>query len=373
MLFGLNFLYYVNMKDVGNTTQPVHGRGAQLNPPNPFLRQHLVTEHIEGLDEELELDRRTEFFSENAKKIINRVDSPDIPSNFSMNPYQGCEHGCVYCYARNTHTYWGHSAGLDFEQKIIFKPEAPELLKRELSRKTWKPSAIMLSGNTDCYQPAERKLRITRGMLEVLLNFRHPVGIITKNRLLLRDLDLLQELAKHRLVHVYLSVTTLDEKLRRLLEPRTVTGMQRIDTVRKLREAGIPAGVMIAPVIPSLNSQEIPDIIQHAADAGALGAGMAFIRLNGEVSTIFCDWIQKHFPDRAEKVLNQIRACHGGSLSDVRFNTRMKGEGQIAESIKQLFRNSVRRFLSGREFEPFNLASFRIPAVQATGQLSFVF
>jgi DNA repair photolyase len=351
------------------TTSPNSGRGASINPKSKYLKSELVFEHPEGLDEAFDPLHPTTYLLEYPKKIVNRIDSPDIPTDYSVNPYQGCEHGCAYCYARNTHAYWGMSPGLDFEQKIIVKPEAPRLLEAELRKRNWKPAPIMLSGNTDCYQPAERHWKITRQLLEVALKFRNPVGIITKNKLVLRDLDLLQELAALELVHVYLSITSLDEKIRRMLEPRTVTGQQRLETVRRLRKAGIPAGIMLAPVIPGINAPEIPAILEVAAAAGALQAGMTIVRLNDAVADVFTAWVREAFPDRAEKVLNQIAACHGGSLSDSRFGMRMTGEGNIADSIRQLFRHSVRRFLSGRSMPAYNLGAFRVPEVRAQLQL----
>jgi DNA repair photolyase len=237
------------------------GRGAQFNTNNRFLKQRYVQEHIEVIDEPLLVNTKTQIFYETPKKIVNKVESPDIPMMYSMNPYQGCEHGCIYCYARNTHEYWGFSAGMDFEQKIIVKKNAPELLRKELMHKNWKPAPIMLSGNTDCYQPLERKLGITRRMLEVLLEFRHPVGVITKNNIILRDIDLLKQLAEKRLVHVMVSITSLKDDLRLLLEPRTVTAKNRLRVIETLSKEGIPVGVMTAPIIPGLNSDELPAII----------------------------------------------------------------------------------------------------------------
>ena len=349
------------MANDSNTVDFIKGRGSQINTKNKFLKQELVTEHIEGLDEELELNHTTEYFLEYPKKIINKVNSPDLSMQFSMNPYQGCEHGCIYCYARNTHAYWGLSAGIDFESKILVKPEAPRLLEEEFRKKSWKPLPIMLSGNTDCYQPAERKWKITRRMLEVLLKYKNPVGIISKNQLILRDIDLLKQLAELNLVHVMISITSLDESLRLKLEPRTATAKNRLKVVETLNANGIPAGVMVAPIIPGLNSHEIPAIVEAAANAGARGAGMTIVRLNDSVATIFTDWIRKAFPDRAEKVLNAIAACHGGQLNDSRFGKRMKGEGNEAEMINKLFKSSVKRFLDGRVFPEYDLTVFHRP------------
>ncbi len=337
------------------------GRGAQLNTANKFLKQEYVQEHIEALDEEFMGDERTKIFFEYPKKIVNKVESPDIPGMYSLNPYQGCEHGCIYCYARNAHQYWGFSAGLDFERKIIVKPDAPKLLREAFENKNWKPSPIMVSGNTDCYQPLERKFKLTRQMLEVFLEYRNPLGMITKNSLILRDIDLLSELAKHKLVHVMVSITSLKEDLRLVMEPRTASAKKRLNVLNQLSKAGVPCGVMTAPIIPGLNSMEIPSIIKQAADNGAVNAGYTMVRLNGSIGEIFTDWIQKNFPDRAEKVLHQIQECHGGQLNDSRFGTRIKGEGKIADAIKQMFVNSVKRYMKGRFSEELNTTDFRRP------------
>lgn len=343
------------------------GRGAQFNPQNRYKTAGYDTEASDGLDEPFVPDPETEFVIEKAAKILNKVSSPDIPLNYSMNPYQGCEHGCVYCYARNTHEYWGYSAGLDFERRIMVKENAAALLTKELDHPKWKPEPIMFSGNTDCYQPGEREKLITRQCLEVFLRYRHPVGLITKNSLILRDLDLLKALAELNLVHVFISVTTLDESLRRAMEPRTASGKRRIDTIRALAEAGIPTGVMIAPIIPGLNNQEIPAIMEAAADAGALAAGYTLVRLNGAVADIFAHWLQLNFPDRAEKVLNQIRSIHGGKLGDSRFGTRMQGEGPMAVSIHTLFQLAKKRLMAGRSMPKYDTSHFRRPD---KGQLS---
>jgi DNA repair photolyase len=337
------------------------GRGSQINTSNKFLKNRYVTEHDEGLDEPLMSDEKTQIFYEHPKKIINVVKSPDIPGMYSMNPYQGCEHGCIYCYARNTHEYWGYSAGLDFERKIIAKPNAPQLMEKQFMNKNWIVSPIMFSGNTDCYQPIERKLKITRQMLEVLIKFRHPAGMITKNSLILRDIDLLQELAKYNLVHVMVSITSLREDLRLKMEPRTATAKNRLKVIEQLTKAGIPTGVMTAPIIPGLNSDEIPQLIEAAANHGADCAGYTIVRLNGSIAEIFKDWIHKNFPDRAEKVLHHIADAHGGSLNDSRYGTRMRGEGNMIQSISQLFKMSVKKHLAGRKHVTFDLTAFRRP------------
>lgn len=337
------------------------GRGAQINTTNRFLKHTYTEEHLEMLDEQLLSDEKTQLFLEYPKKIVNTVKSPDIPLEYSMNPYQGCEHGCIYCYARNTHEYWGYSAGLDFERKIIAKPNAAQLLEKQLMNKNWRVAPIMFSGNTDCYQPMERKLKITRQMLEVLLKFRHPVGMITKNNLILRDIDILKELSALRLVHVMVSITSLREELRLKMEPRTVTAKNRLKVIEQLSKAGIPTGVMTAPIIPGLNSDEIPQLIEAAANHGAVVAGYTMVRLNGSIKDIFTDWIQKNFPDRADKVLHQIAEVHGGAVSDSRYGKRMRGEGQTAAAIHQLFKMAVKKHLSGRERVEYDLTAFRRP------------
>jgi DNA repair photolyase len=334
------------------------GRGAQVNTHNKFLKNKYVLEHIEGLDEPLLENTATQLFEETPKKIVSESNSPDLSHMYSINPYQGCEHGCIYCYARNTHEYYGFSAGLDFERKIIVKRNAPELLEQYFNKKNYQPVCILLSGNTDCYQPIERKLKITRSLLEVFLRYKNPVSIITKNNVILRDLDILSELGKMNLVHVNISITSLTEQLRQKLEPRTVTAAGRLAVIQKLAELGIPVRVMAAPIIPGLNSSEIPDIIKAAADKGALSAGFTIVRLNGSIAELFTDWIHKAFPDRAEKVLNMIKACHDGKLNDSDFGRRMSGEGNIAQSIHQLFRMAVTRFMAGREMPEFDYTLF---------------
>ena len=334
------------------------GRGAQSNPPNRFERNSVSQEHPEMADEPLLGTEKTEYIITHAKTIVNKVDSPDIGLNYSMNPYQGCEHGCVYCYARNTHEYWGYSAGLDFERKIIVKPDAAVLLQKQFRKPGWDPHPIMLSGNTDCYQPVERKLEITRKILEVCLKHRHPVGIITKNSLVLRDLDILKQMSERNLVQVMISITGLNEETRLLLEPRTATYKNRLNTVHSLSAAGIPVGVMVAPIIPGINSHEVSDILEQAAAHGARSAGMTIVRLNGAIGGIFKDWLQKCYPDRAEKVWNQVVECHGGTVNDSRFGTRMRGEGKIAESITALFRLARKRFMKDPSGFQFNLTDF---------------
>lgn len=335
------------------------GRGAQIKTQNKFLKQEYVTEHTEGLDEPLQSAPSTQVFYEHPKKVVNKVTSPDLGMMYSLNPYQGCEHGCIYCYARNTHEYWGFSAGIDFESKIIVKKNAPALLEKAIMHPDWEAVPISVSGNTDCYQPLERKLEITRGLLKIFARYRHPVGMITKNGLVLRDLDLLTDLAKDNLVHVYISITTLDEKLRSIMEPRTASATKRLKTVEGLAKAGVPVGIMNAPIIPGLNHHEIPQVLKAAADHGALSAGMTVVRLNGSIGNIFEDWLRKNFPDRFEKVWNQICDMHGGSVNDSQFGRRMTGEGPVADMIHQLFRTAQRKYFAGRAMPPIDLTKFR--------------
>ncbi|MEX2589909.1 MAG: PA0069 family radical SAM protein, partial [Chitinophagales bacterium] len=287
-----------------NKDNYIKGRGAQFNPHNRFEQLELCREHEEGIDLDPEYDTyATQVYVEHPKKIVNKVPSKDISLDYSMNPYQGCEHGCIYCYARNTHEYWGFSAGKDFESKIIVKENAVELLRKFLSRKKHIPKPIMLSGNTDCYQPLEKKYKLTRGLLQCLDEFRHPVGIITKNALVRRDIDVLQSLAKDDLVKVNISLTTLSNELHNKLEPRTASPTLRLKTIKELSNAGIPVGIMCAPVIPGLNDNEIPKILEAAAANGAESAGYTMLRLNGAVAGLFSDWIKKNYPNKADKVL----------------------------------------------------------------------
>ena len=335
------------------------GRGAQIKTENRFLTREYVTEHIEGLDEELFSSPATQLFYESPKKIVNKVTSPDLSMMYSLNPYQGCEHGCIYCYARNTHEYWGFNAGLDFESKIIVKKNAPWLLEKFILHPDWHAVPISVSGNTDCYQPLERKLSITRGILEVFARYRHPVGIITKNSLILRDLDLLTDLAKDNLVHVYISITTLNEDLRGVMEPRTASASKRLKTVSTLASAGVPVGIMNAPIIPGLNDHEIPNILKAASEAGARTAGMTIVRLNGSIGKIFEDWLRKNYPNQFDKVWNQISAAHGGNVNDSQFGRRMKGEGAYAEAIHQLFTSSRKKYFKDRSMPSYDLMKFR--------------
>ena len=276
-----------------------------------------------------------------------------------MNPYQGCEHGCIYCYARNTHEFWGYSAGLDFERKILYKKNTPELLEKKLKSTTWQAQNIMLSGNTDCYQPIEKKLKITRKLLHLFLKYKHPVSIITKNTLLLRDLDLLSALAKLHLIHINISITSLKEETRRILEPRTTSIKKRLKTVEILAANNIPVNVMMAPIIPAINSHEIFDLVKKVSELGANSAAYTIIRLNGAIGTIFIDWLKKTLPDRADKIIHQIEDCHGGQLNDSRFGKRMRGEGKIAEQVAMQFRLAKKRYLSTKSMPPLNYKLYK--------------
>jgi DNA repair photolyase len=337
----------------------INGRGAQINPVNPFLNREITTSHPEGIDEYDNNHPFTQVFYEQPKTIISRFESPDVPYGASINPYQGCEHGCVYCYARNSHEYWGFSSGLDFESKIIVKKNAASLLEKQFLGKSWQSHPIMLSGNTDCYQPLERKLKITRQLLQVFLKYRNPVSIITKNSLILRDIDLLTELAGLKLVHVMVSINSLDESLRRNLEPRTATFKKRLSVVTELSRAGIPVGVMIAPIIPGLNMHDIPAVVEAAAKAGAQKIGHTVLRLNGKVAEIFRNWMEAVYPEKVEKVWSHVQSLHGGQVNDSRFLKRMLGEGKMAEMVLQMLKISITRFMPGRDFPAFDLNQFR--------------
>ncbi|WP_057940076.1 PA0069 family radical SAM protein [Algoriphagus resistens] len=335
------------------------GRGSQIKTDNKFLRYRYVNEHIEGLDEPLIQSPQTKVYQEHSKTIVNKIESPDLGLMYSLNPYQGCEHGCSYCYARNTHEYYGFDAGLDFESKIIVKANAAQLLEKLFHKASWKPVPISVSGNTDCYQPLERKMELTRSLLKVFARYRHPVGMITKNSLILRDLDLLQDLAADKLVNVFISITSLDENIRRRMEPRTASAIKRLKTIEELSKAGVPVGVMCAPIIPGLTDHETPAILKAASDHGALSAGMTVVRLNGSIGPVFEDWIHKNFPDRAPKVLDQICSMHGGQLNDSQFGRRMRGEGKVAEMINLLFSASKKKYFAGKTMPEFNPSKFR--------------
>lgn len=352
--------------DEENQLDYLKGRGAQLNPHNHFLKNDYVQEHPEGIDNWEVSDHKTSFIFGQAKSIVNKVDSPDVGMAYSLNPYQGCEHGCTYCYARNSHEYWGFSAGLDFERKIIVKKDAPELFRKFLSKKGWDASIISLSGNTDCYQPAERKFKITRQLLQIALEHRQPIGMITKNSLVLRDVDLLKEMAKQHLCMVYVSINSLNEELRLKMEPRTTTARQRLKVVEELTKAGIPVGVMVAPLIPGLSDHEVPDILKAVAERGAVKAGYTIVRLNGAISGIFKDWLEKNYPDRFDKVWHLIQSCHGGQVNDSRFGNRMAGEGNIAQMIRDTFALHCRINKLNTATIKLDSSLFRVPKAQTS-------
>jgi DNA repair photolyase len=329
------------------------GRGTAENPPNRFER--LAYLPIIESPEDQDRAVNTHYLKDASRSLITFNDSPDVGFDASINPYRGCEHGCIYCYARPYHEYLGFSAGLDFETRILVKEDAPELLRAELSSPRWQPKVVAFSGVTDCYQPIERKLGLTRRCLEVLAEFRNPVVIVTKNHLVTRDIDLLKELASLNAAAVCVSVTTLDAQLVRVMEPRTSTPANRLEAIKALAEAGVPVRVLAAPIIPGLTDHEIPSIIQAGAEAGARHAGYVVLRLPHGVGELFEEWLEEHFPDRKKKVLNRIRDMRGGRLNDPNFGTRMRGEGVFAEQIKSMFELACRRF--GVEFSGVELST----------------
>ena len=340
----------------------LRGRGAPANPVGRFERLAIELEPLDTNDPE-DLDRparATEFFRDTSRSIITRNDSPDVGMEVSVNPYRGCEHGCIYCYARPYHEYLGLSAGVDFESRIFVKDNAPELLRAELMKKSWTPEVIAFSGVTDCYQPAERKFQLTRRCLEVLAEFRNPAAVITKNHLVTRDIDVFRVLAEHHAIHVMVSVTTLNDELANVMEPRAARPQRRLDAIRELSAAGIPVGVMVAPIIPGLTDHEAPAILKAAAAAGATTAGRTVVRLPHGVKDLFADWLAVHAPDRRDKVLNHIRDVRGGKLNESTFGTRMTGEGPIAESIHQMFDLHKRR-LGFKRGADLSIAAFRNP------------
>lgn len=325
------------------------GRGAQKQLKNRFLMHEYVQEHLEGIDEFDEEAPKSKYVPIFPKTIVNKVESPDVGMDYSINPYQGCEHGCIYCYARNSHEYWGYNPGLDFERVILYKENAPQLLEGHFQNPSWQPNTIVLSGNTDCYQPLEKKLKITRKMLQVFLKYKNPVGIITKNAMITRDLDIIRPLVEDQLFTAYFSLTTLDESVRRKLEPRTATAKQKLKAIKALANIGAEVGLMIGPVIPGLNDHEIPDIMKAAANAGAKKVNYTLVRLNGQIGALFEHWVQQAYPDRAEKILNQIKGAHGGQLNDSRYGMRMRGDGRMVQSIQRLFELSKAKYFPKRE------------------------
>lgn len=343
------------------------GRGANANPVNRF------TELVVQLDEaELtqdDLRTRTRYLDDTSRSVISTNTSPDIGFSASLNPYRGCEHGCSYCYARPTHEYLGLSAGLDFERVILVKRHAAQLLEEALRKPSWQPRTLMLSGVTDPYQPVERKLHITRACLQVLARFRNPVGLITKNALVARDIDVLTELAAWGGVRVTLSITTLNEELRAKLEPRTSTAANRLRAIEQLASAGVPVGVNVAPILPGLTDTEAPRIVQAAADAGASHASYTLLRLPGQVTPLFEEWLERHAPLRKQRVLNRTREVHAGLLDDPEFGRRMKGVGLYAQQIGALFHGARRRAGIPRRAPALRTDDFRVPGAVTQGSL----
>jgi DNA repair photolyase len=340
-------------------------RGALSNPKNRFERLEYVPDPGDEDPAEERPLPRTQFIDDDTQSILTRNDSPDVPFTHSLNPYRGCEHGCAYCFARPTHEYLGFSAGLDFETKIVVKVRAPELLRKELSSPKWKPETVALSGVTDCYQPIERKLELTRRCVAVLAEFRNPVSVITKNHLVTRDIDLYRELAAHHAVRINISITTLDASLAKKLEPRASPPLRRLKAIEQLAAAGIPVCLIMAPCIPGLNDHEMLNIFTAAANAGARDAGITPLRLPGAVAGIFSDWLQIHAPDKKEKILNRVREMRGGKLNDPRFGSRMRGAGFYAEQMAAMYKVAWKTagFASQPRVE-LSAAGFRCPREQ---------
>ncbi len=340
--------------------EPIRGRGTHRDPANRFEALALEPDDDVADSEDLQLpDPRTRYLRDHSRTLLSRNQSPDLPFDRSLNPYRGCEHGCVYCYARPTHEYLGYSLGLDFETRILVKPDAPELLARELGARAWRPQTIAISGVTDPYQPIERRLQLTRRCLEVLAEFRNPVALVTKSRLIERDRDLLSELAQLDAVSVTLSITTLDSDLARVLEPRAAQPSSRLAAIRSLAAAGIPVGVNVAPVIPGLNDHEIPGILSAAASAGAGWGAWIMLRLPHGVEDLFSGWLSDHYPERRDKVLHRIESVRGGRRNDARFGDRMRGTGLFAEQIRHLFEVSLRRYGLDARGPTLSTAHFR--------------
>ncbi|MDZ4700848.1 MAG: PA0069 family radical SAM protein [Rhodothermales bacterium] len=344
-----------------------HGRAAGYNPPNRFEPMHLEEDPAELDPAELR-QIKTLFFHDTSKSALSKNDSPDIPFTYSINPYRGCEHGCIYCYARPSHEYLGFSAGLDFESRIVVKQDLPRLLAEAFDRLSWQPQPIMLSGNTDCYQPVERRLKITRACLEVFARYRNPVSVITKNALVTRDLDVLEELAALNLVHVAMSITSLKPDIIQAMEPRTSRPAARLRAVEQLAARGIPVAVMVGPVVPGLTDEELPAIIEAAAAAGATRAYYVMLRLPGPVRELFLSWLERAYPDRKQRVINRLTDLRGESLTDGRFGVRMRGEGHWADVVNRLYRMTCRRLNLNQPGSSLATEHFRRPATD--GQLS---
>jgi DNA repair photolyase len=343
-------------------TQQIRGRGARSNRSGRYEAE--VREAFDDgwtLDDEVVDSIRTTVSPEAARTIITHNDSPDVGFSASINPYRGCEHGCIYCYARPAHAYMGLSPGLDFESKLFFKPDAGRLLERELRNPRYKPEIIHIGGNTDPYQPQERTLRVTRAVIEVLARFEHPFSIITKSALILRDLDVLSPLGANSTVRAAVTITTLDRKLARSMEPRAATPERRLETVKRLADAGVPVVVMFAPCIPGLNDHEMEAVLERAAAAGAVGAGYVALRLPLEIKGLFEEWLASDHPDRASRVMSLIRQIRGGKAYDSQWGKRMKGEGPIAALMSRRFAAARKRYGLDAPLPPLDLTRFRVP------------
>jgi DNA repair photolyase len=340
----------------------IKGRGASWNPLSRFE----TIEYVRDDEAEEQPSPSTLFLRDPSRSIIAHNDSPDVGFDSSINPYRGCEHGCIYCFARPTHEYLGFSAGLEFESKIMVKEDAPELLREELMSPRWKPRLIAISGVTDAYQPIERKLEITRRCLQVLAEFRNPTCIITKNHLVTRDIDVLQELAKFDAVSVNLSVTTLDPALANIMEPRASTPQRRLEAIELLAKAGIPVGALVAPVVPAITDHELPNILTAVANAGATSAGYVLLRLPWAVAPLFERWLDEHYPDRKQKVLNRVRFLRDGKLYDARWGVRQRGEGIFAEQLDAIFDITCRKLHLNEISRELSAESFRRPTSQGS-------
>ncbi len=338
----------------------LRGRGALGNPTGRFESVEVVYDPDDEWQLPEEPDRiPTQYYRDHSKSVVTTNDSPDVGFDASLNPYRGCEHGCIYCYARPTHEYFGLSGGIDFETKILVKTDAPQLLRKKLSSRSWQPQPIILSGVTDPYQPAERRFQLTRQCLEVLAEFRNPVAIITKNHLVTRDIDVLSELARFNAVRVNLSVTTLDSRLARIMEPRTADPPLRLRAIRELNQAGVPVSVMMGPIIPGLTDHEIPAVLKAAAEAGAQGANYTILRLPWGNKELFESWLEEHFPNRKDKILNRQRHMRNGKLYDPKFGSRMRGEGEYADQIADIFKKLKKRHGLDKPTPPLSTEHFR--------------
>ncbi len=350
----------------------VRGRGTGLQTPNRFEQLYVEDdfEHF-GPDEELPDSISTQYLPDASQSIVSENNSPDISFRYSVNPYRGCAHGCAYCYARPSHEYLGMSAGLDFETKIMVKHDAPQLFRRWLSRKGYQPEQVVFSGVTDCYQLAERHFGLTRGCLQVACEARQPIGIITKNAMVTRDLDVLAEMAAHKTISVMISITTLDKQLAHTMEPRTSPPAGRLKAIAALKAAGVPVGVLVAPIIPGLNDSEMPAILEAAAEAGAVTASYTLLRLPLNVEPIFVEWLHRTQPSHAERVMSRIQSTRGGAMSNSQFGQRMRGEGAIAEQIKQTFKVFAKKYGLDRKLPKPNVNDFRRP--DAAGEQGWLF